>query len=77
MLKTILETRKKHLGPTHIATGETAYALGILRHITGVDTQVYLCSWHRRTKTRRVSSDTKIDRCYEQEQVEVEVEKLM
>jgi hypothetical protein len=37
MLRSILETRKKHLGTNHIATGEAAYALGILKHVTGFD----------------------------------------
>jgi hypothetical protein len=37
MLRSILETRKKHLGANHIATGEAAYALGILKHVTGFD----------------------------------------
>ena len=37
MLRSILETRKKHLGANHIATGESAYALGILKHVTGFD----------------------------------------
>jgi Flp pilus assembly protein TadD len=35
MLRSILETRRKYLGPQHIATGEAAYALGIVCHITG------------------------------------------
>lgn len=37
MLRSILETRKQHLGANHIATGEAAYALGILKHVTGFD----------------------------------------
>lgn len=37
MLKNVLETRKKYLGSQHIATGEGAYCLGILKHITGFD----------------------------------------
>lgn len=37
MLRSILETRKKHLGAQHIATGEAMYALGILKHVTGFD----------------------------------------
>lgn len=37
MLRSILDTRRKHLGAGHIATGEAAYALGILKHVTGFD----------------------------------------
>ena len=37
MLKKILETRSKYLSPSHIATGEAAYALGILMHISQND----------------------------------------
>jgi len=39
MLRTILDTRKRRLGALHLATGEAAYALGILKHITGNDTE--------------------------------------
>jgi len=37
MLRSILDTRRQQLGATHIATGEAAYALGILKHVTGFD----------------------------------------
>jgi hypothetical protein len=37
MLRSILETRRQQLGSNHIATGEAAYALGILKHVTGFD----------------------------------------
>ena len=37
MLRSILETRRTHLGSTHIATGEAQYTLGILKHVTGFD----------------------------------------
>ncbi len=37
MLKTIYEVRKRKLGHQHVASGEAAYALGILHHITEND----------------------------------------
>lgn len=39
MLKNILNQRIKFLGAQHVATGESAYTLGILRHVTGFDEQ--------------------------------------
>jgi tetratricopeptide (TPR) repeat protein len=39
MLRSILAYRVQYLGPQHIATGEVAYAIGILKHITGFQPQ--------------------------------------
>jgi len=37
MLRSVLETRRQHLGANHIATGEACYALAIIKHVTGFD----------------------------------------
>ncbi len=36
-LRAVLDTRKRCLGRDHIATGEAAYTLGILKHVTGFE----------------------------------------
>lgn len=37
VVRNILATRTKHLGASHVATGEAAFTLAILHHVTGYD----------------------------------------